>query len=87
MFWWGRVNSVIAIVAFGGSALFLMAGMVGETFVLWILVIMLRVALIVCNVLHTAIVGRPLFYDTRIEFERAQVQGPAREEDRVVDDE
>ncbi|MCG6111529.1 MAG: hypothetical protein MEQ74_04990 [Paracoccus sp.] len=84
MFWWGRVNSIIAIIAFGGSALFLMSGKVGETIVLWILIILLRVALIVCNVLYTAIVGAPLFYDTRIQYEQQQAQEPA---DRVVDDE
>lgn len=80
MFWWGRVNSIIAIVAFEGSAIFLMSGKVGETIVLWILIILLRVALIVCNFLYTAIVGAPLFYDTRIQYEQQQ------ERDRVVDD-
>lgn len=72
MFWWGRVNSIIAILAFGGSALFILSGAWGALLVLWVFVILLRVDLIIVNVLHTAIVGRPLFYDTRIDFERAR---------------
>lgn len=79
MFWWGRVNSIIAILAFGGSALLLLSGMWAETIALWVCIIVLRLCLVIANVLHTAVVGRPLFYDTRIDFERAQ--------DRVVDDE
>lgn len=86
MFWWGRVNSIIAIIAFGGSALFLMSGMVGETVVLWLLLMMLRVALIIVNVLHTAITGRPFFYGTRIEYDREQLEERERNA-RVVDDE
>lgn len=81
MFWWGRVNSVMAIVAFGGSFLCIMSGAWGSLLALWFFVIVLRVCLIVCNVLSTAITGRPLFYDTRIDFERAQ------EREQVVDDE
>lgn len=67
MFWWGRVNSIIAIAGFGGSALLLSAGQVSLTIGLWLMLIVLRVCLVVCNALYTAFTGRPLFYDVRID--------------------
>lgn len=83
MFWWGRVNSIIAIAAFGGSFLCIISGAWGALLSLWVLIILLRVALIICNVLHVAVTGRPLFYDTQLLWEQAQDQ----RSEEVVDDE
>lgn len=87
MFWWGRVNSIIAIVAFGGSALAIMSGAWAQLFLLWFCIIALRVALVVVNVLHTAITGNPLFYDTKLLAQRGQRRGRRGAEEEVVDDE
>lgn len=75
MFWWGRYNAIAAIVLFGGSALLLSAGQVSLTVGLWMLMIVLRVALLVCNALYTAFTGKPLFYDVRIDDRDDDAQG------------
>lgn len=70
MFWWGRINSIVAILAFGGSFLCILSGAFGALLALWFFVIALRVALVVCNVLYTGLTGTPLFYDVRIDDRR-----------------
>lgn len=67
MFWWGRVNAILAIVGFGGGAVLLAFGMIGEFFGLWVGLLFFRFCLAVGNTLYTALTGRPLFYDTRID--------------------
>lgn len=86
MFWWGRVNGIVAILAFGGSALTLLAGEFALFFALWIFVIALRIALNIANVLYTVITGDPLFYDTKILPGRP-ARRRRRDEEDVVDDE
>lgn len=84
MFWWGRVNGIIAIVAFGGSALAIVSGEFAALFGIWILVIAMRVMLNICNTLYTVITGNPLFYDTKILPGRPVRR---RREEDVIDDE
>lgn len=54
--------------------------------VLWVLLILLRVLLIVVNMIWTAVVGNPLFYDTKILPGR-QPRRQRQHDDEVIDDE
>lgn len=66
MFWIGRLNAVLAIVAFAG--LIIIWGMSGVQAALgWLIVIgLVRVTFRVLNTFWTAVTGNPLFYDTKI---------------------
>lgn len=66
MFWIGRVNAVLAIVAAVGVVV--AWGVEGPAGAAGWLVIMLvlRVSLRIINTLWTAATGNPLFYDTKI---------------------
>lgn len=65
MFWWGRVNAVFAIIAFGGSIIAALNGAWAFIVLIWLGIIVLRVVLVVVNTIWTAIAGWPLFYDTQ----------------------
>lgn len=66
MFWWGRVNAIIAILAVVGSVLAVAGGAWEAMVTLWFLVIVLRIALWGLNLVWAAATGDPLFYDTKI---------------------
>lgn len=66
MFWVGRLNAVLAIVAFAG--LVLMWATSGVQAALgWLLVMgVIRIGIRILDIVWTAITGNPLFYDTKI---------------------
>lgn len=66
MFWWGRVNAIIAILAIGSAIVAIFNGAWAFVALIWIVLILLRVVLIVVNTVWTACTGWPLFYDTQI---------------------
>lgn len=66
MFWLGRLNAILAIVAFLG--LFIVWAVQGPAGAAGWLIIMLlvRVALRILDTVWTAATGNPLFYHTKI---------------------
>ncbi|WEF25844.1 hypothetical protein [Paracoccus sp. S3-43] len=67
MFWWGRINALLAIFAFGGSFIAIISQTWELLALVWILVILLRIALKIVNLLYTAITGRALIYDVQVQ--------------------
>lgn len=66
MFWLGRLNAILAIVAFVGLVIvWAVQGPAGAAG--WLIIMLLvRVALRILDVLWTAATGNPLFYHTKI---------------------
>jgi hypothetical protein len=77
MFWAGRVNAVLAIVAFGGLVLFWALG--GPVVALGWLFVMLgvRIAIRILDVVWTALTGNPLIYQTKVLPPRGGDDGQA----------
>lgn len=66
MFWLGRLNAILAIVAFVGLVVVWVAQGPGAAFGWLIFMGLLRIAIRIVDVVWTAATGNPLFYHTKI---------------------
>lgn len=66
MFWVGRVNAVLAVVAFVGLVVVWAVQGPAAAFGWLIFMGILRLALRIANTLWTAATGNPLFYDVKV---------------------